>query len=130
MRRVMFAVALVALLLSITFTVALAGVGMEDPALCVAGQWLVVTSAQQSGIKVFVPDGTAYGQNGDCTGDPPAGEVYSGHVVRTRAAGDQLTVEINGKHASDSVTVTYNGVSDTQTNSGKGLLFFTFNLPQ
>ena len=130
MKQVVVTAVLVALLLSVTFTVTSAGLGMEDPALCVAGNWLVVDSAAQSAIKVIVPEGTVYGDDTKC-GDPPSGVTseYSGHVVKTKAGTNQMTVEINAKHASDSVTVSYWGQTDTKTNLGKGRLYFTFNLP-
>ena len=132
MKQVVVSAALVAVLLSVTFTVTSAGLGMEDPALCVAGKWLVVNWARQSSIKVYVPKGTSYGNAANC-GDFPSGVTgeYSGHVVKTKAAANQVVVEINGKHAPDEVTVWYGDESNSQTlsNSGKGILVFTFILP-
>ena len=132
MKQVVVTTVLVALLLSVTFTVTSAGLGMEDPALCVAGKWLVVNSAAQSAVKVYVPRGTSYGDAADC-GDPPSGvtALYPGHVVKTKAGTNQMTVEINAKHASDPITVSY-GTDQSYNdmkNLGKGRLYFTFNLP-
>ena len=61
MKKMLLVLPLAVLLLTLSIGVAVARYDYEDPALCVAGKWLLVDAASPAGVTVFVPEDTAYG---------------------------------------------------------------------
>ncbi len=132
MKKGLFAISLVALLLSLTLGSAMAGFGMEDPALCVAGQWLIVNAANEGGVRISIPDGVPYGFSNDSgCGDLPDGlNAFTGDVLKTRSGGKIALVHISGKQASTpSVSVDYGNFHAEKSNNGKQNLIFQVPLP-
>ncbi len=109
-------------LLLTTFGSALAYIEFDDPALCVDGQWLLVNAADQSAVHVFLPQGTPYGDEGGCTTEPPAPVFIKDVVVETGRL-HTMFVTVDGKKASETVTVSYEGKSRTLKNHGWMMLF-------
>ena len=131
MKKMLFVLPLAVLLLTLTIGVAAARYDYEDPALCVAGQWLMVdAAAQPGGVTVYVPEGVAYGnqQAGGCATAGPNAPLVQ--VVKQRGGAHTLRVQVDGKMASTPVVVaSYGGQSFTKDNKGKGTLDFKFDLP-
>ncbi len=118
---------LLALLLALaSFAPVFAELEWGDPALCVAGKWLVVDAAAPSAVELTVPEGTVYGDQvaGGCS-TPAATAVLPLSVVTEKGGGHKLTVRVDGSSASPMVTVTYGSESQTQLNDG-GTLKFKF----
>jgi hypothetical protein len=118
------------LLLTFTIGAASAGYAYEDPALCVAGQWLVVNAAHPSAVTVSVPKDVPYGdqQAGGCSDSNQ--DIPLLNVVRERGDEHNMFVKVEGKDATTpSVTVSYGDVEVTRKNSGKGILNFKFSVP-
>ena len=130
MKKMLFVLPLALLLVTLTMGVAAARYDYEDPALCVAGQWLLVDAATPAGVTVFVPDGTAYGDQtaGGCKTAGP--DVPLVQVVKERGGGHTMRIQVDGKQASTPViTVLYGKESQTQNNKGRGTSEFKFDLP-
>jgi hypothetical protein len=130
MKKMFFVLPLALLLVTLTMGVAAARYDYEDPALCVAGKWLVVDAASRAGVTVFVPEDTAYG-NQKAGGCPTAGpDVPLVNIVKERGGGHSMRVQVEGKLASTpELTVAYGKESVTKDNKGKGTLEFKFDLP-
>jgi hypothetical protein len=133
MKKLVFVTMLVVLLFSLGLTIVSASGDGDDPALCVAGQWLVVNGAKEAGVRVIVPRDTPAGnqQQGGCKTPAPA-PLFVKDVVHEIGHGNTMLVYINGKLASTpSVTVSYGAVSKTLPNKGKLPLplLFVFGLP-
>ena len=131
MKKGFLVLPLAVLLLTLTIGVAAARYDYEDPVLCVAGQWLMVdAAAQPAGVTVYVPDGTAYGNQaaGGCTTAGPNSPLVQ--VVNDRGNNHTLRVQVDGKLASTpQVVVSYGSQTSTKGNDGKGTLNFRFDLP-
>ena len=128
MKKMLVVLPLAVLLLTLTIGVAGAGYAYEDPALCVASQWLVVNAASHTAVTVSLPEGTPYGAQGGCTMPAPAAQTLN--VVKERGEGHVMLVRVDGKSASPTVTVSYGDVSITKENNGKEMLNFKFTLPK
>ena len=131
MKKMIVVLPVAVLLLTLTIGVASAGYAYEDPALCVAGQWLTVNAANSSAVAVSVPEDTPYGDQdaGGCTTPGPSVPLLN--VVRERGEGHDMFVVVAGKHASTpTVTVSYGDATVTKKNNGKGLLNFKFTVPK
>jgi hypothetical protein len=119
---------LVASLVSLAMPVAtMAGMGAEDPKLCVEGKWLLVDAAPPSAVKVIVPEDTRYGnqRQGGCR--TPGPNVPMITVVVERGEHHVMRVQVDGKFASKpTVRVTYGDAVRVQRNDGKGNLNFLF----
>ncbi|MCL4395862.1 MAG: hypothetical protein M1482_13845 [Chloroflexi bacterium] len=129
MKRIGVVLSLTLLLLTATIGIAAARYGYEDPALCVAGQWLVVDAAQNSAVQVFLPEDTAYGDQaaGGCA--TPGPNVPILQTVREKGRHGAMRVLVNGKFATTpTLTVSYNGVTKVVQNRGRGMLVFNFAL--
>jgi hypothetical protein len=127
MKKLIFVFALVAVLLSLSLPVVLAGMDFEDPALCVEGKWLLVDAAHPGAIKVTVPEDARYGnqQQGGCT--TPGPDVPLIQVVKERGERHVMRVWVDGKQASTpQVTVSYGDAVHVKPNNGKGALNFWF----
>jgi hypothetical protein len=130
MKKLGVVLPLTLLLLMGTIGIAAARYGYEDPALCVAGKWLVVDAAQNSAVKVFLPEDTPYGDQvaGGCT--TPGPDVPILQTVRERGRHGAMQVLVDGKSATTpTLTVSYGDVSKVAPNRGKGMLVFVFALP-
>lgn len=130
MKKMFVILPLAALLLTLTIGIAGAAYGYEDPALCVAGKWLVVDAASPSAVTVFVPEDTRYGDQkaGGCKVAGPAAPLVQ--IVKERGGGHSMRIQIDGKNASTPhVHVTYGDEALTKANKGKGALDFRFDLP-
>jgi hypothetical protein len=130
MKKLVLMSALVLLLLLLTLGNALA-MDMEDPVLCVAGQWLTVDRvADQAAVTVLLPAGTAYGNTAGCTGPnlDLAPELYILNVAVRQGNSPVMHVEVNGADAWPVVQTSYGGKSFQQANNGKRVLVFQFNL--
>ena len=119
----LFVVALMALANGHAF----ADLEWADPSLCVAGNWLMIDSANTAGIHVTVPHGVHYGDQaaGGCTTAAPA-QVLPASAVTVRGE-DGLRVMIDGRQASPKVSVSYDGRVRTHKNDG-GRMEFNFPL--
>lgn len=119
----LFAVAFMALASSRAF----ADVEWADPSLCVAGNWLVIASANADAIHVTVPSETAYGDQaaGGCTTPAPQ-SLLSLSSVTARGEGG-MRVMIDGRQASPDVVVTYGALVQAHANSG-GRMHFRFSM--
>ncbi len=130
MKKTFLVLPLAVLLLTLTIGVASARYQYEDPALCVAGKWLIVDAANPSAVKVFVPEDVPYGdqQAGGCT--TPGPNVALLQIVKEKGDHATLQVQIDGKNATTpSVTVSYGDVVTVKANKGKGTLNFRFAVP-
>ncbi len=128
MKKLVLISALVLLLLILTLGSALAEMDMEDPVLCVAGQWLTVDAValgHQGDVTVLLPAGTVYGAGAGC--GAPSAEVIENVAVR-QGNSPVMRVEVNGEHAGPVVTAAYGGKSFQQANNRKRVLVFQFNL--
>ncbi len=125
----LFSFFLLMALMVISFGKASARLDFMDPALCVAGQWLVINGADESAVEVRVPEGTLYGDAGACT-DPAPAPPFVNNVVTEKGGGHKMTVTLTdaSKASQPSVTVTYGSASKTQDNDGKGQMKFKFSL--
>lgn len=120
---------LIVLLLSLTAGVAGAAMDMEDPALCVSGEWLLIDAAQPSAVHVVLPEGTAYGPNAGCKTPPPnSASILDSKVVLRMGHGGKMMVVVDGEQATPSVKVTYGDQSKIVKNNGKHPLVFVFDL--
>ncbi len=130
MKRIILVLVLFTLLVSISANIAMAGFGLEDPALCVAGKWLIVDAAAEPGVVVLLPRGVQYGDAGQCPPPPTGMGIYTGEVVQQIGGGHMMTVLVRGKQASEpSVTVTYGSDTFTKESNGRQTLVFRFALP-
>jgi hypothetical protein len=130
MKKLVLAFLLVVLLLSLTVSVVLAGDDMEDPALCVAGKWLLVDKAYPNAVQVVVPEDVPYGnqQQGGCATPGPT-NVPIIKVVRERSRGNVMLVRVDGAGASTpKVTASYGSDIQTKKNNGHQVLNFVFRL--
>ncbi len=130
MKKIVFATLLVVMLLALTLSVT-GAMDMEDPALCVSGEWLLVDAASSSAVQVVLPQGTAYGAGAGCALPPPNSvPVLSSNVVVERGSGHKIQVTVDGANASKpSITARYGAVSATKSNNGKQQVVFGFDLP-
>lgn len=131
MKKMLVVLPLAVLLLTLTIGIAGAAYGYEDPALCVAGKWLMVDAASPSAVTVFVPEDTRYGDQkaGGCK--VARSSVPLIQIVKERGEGQNMRVQIDGKNASTpQVHVTYGDEVLTKSNKGKGTLDFKFELPK
>jgi hypothetical protein len=127
MKKLIVILPLALVLLSLTIGIAGAGYGYADPALCVAGKWLVVNAAKDSAVTVFVPEDSKYGNQiqGGCT--TPGPNVPIIQTVKEKGEHRLMVVQIDGKNASTpSVSVTYGNRPKVQNNNGRGKLNFLF----
>ncbi len=130
MKKTLFVLPLAVLLLTLTIGVAAASYQYEDPALCVAGKWLIVDAANPAAVRVFVPEDVPYGdqQAGGCA--TPGPKVALLQIVKERGKHATMHVQIDGKGAATpSVTVSYGDVVTVKANKGKGVLNFWFAVP-
>lgn len=130
MKKMLVVLPLAVLLLTLTIGITGAAYDYEDPALCVAGKWLLVNAAHPAAITVFVPDGTPYGdwKAGGC--EKRGKGLPQPQVVKEHGEGNIMHVAVDGKNASTpEVKVSYGDTVQTQTNKGTGMLNFQFNLP-
>ncbi len=131
MKKMLVVLPVALLLLTLTIGVVSAGYAYEDPALCVAGQWLVIDAANSSAVSVAVPEDTPYGnqQAGGCQTAGP--DVPLLNVVRERGEGHRMSVKVDGREATTpTVTVSYGDESVTKKNNGRGSLNFKFTVPR
>ena len=127
--KLRFVLAFVLLLLSLTIGIVGAAMDMEDPALCVSGEWLLVNAAQPTAVHVVLPEGTVYGPNAGCKMPPPnSAVVLDSSVVQRLGHAEKMMVFVDGKQATPSVDVTYGTQSKTMKNNGKQPLVFVFDL--
>jgi hypothetical protein len=130
MKKMFLVLPLAVLLLTLTIGVAAARYDYEDPALCVAGKWLLVDAASPAAVTVFVPEDTAYGDQkaGGCKTAGP--NVPLVQIVKERGGGHTMRVQVDSKLASTpNIVVSYGKDSLTKANKGKGTLEFKFDLP-
>jgi len=130
MKKLMLVLPLTVLMLSFSLTIASAGVDWEDPALCVAGQWLLIDAAQPSAVTVIVPENTRYGDQkaGGCKTPGPSVPLIQN--VKVRDDGDTMRVQVDGKNASTpNVKASFGNRTQTKSNNGKQTLNFRFDLP-
>ncbi len=127
MRKAVLIAALLLLVLVLTLGTALAEMEMEDPVLCVAGQWLTVRDADPVAVTVILPAGTLYGEAGACTAEKPEGDLIANAAVR-QGNSPLMRVEVSGVKATQPVEVTYGDKQYTKPNNGKHVLVFQFNL--
>lgn len=128
MKKLVLISALVLLLLVLTLGSAFADMDMEDPVLCVAGQWLTVDAValgHQGDVTVVLPAGTAYGSTAGC--GAPSAEVIENVAVR-QGNSPVMHVEVSGDQATPVVTATYGGKTFSKANNLKHVLVFQFNL--
>ncbi len=122
----------IAFLAVATFGTVSAGFGYEDPAICVEGQWLVIDAAAHQGVTIYVPEGTAYGdqEEGGCATDTTA-TVFKGMggIIKSRGTGSKMLVMIEGKFATPTVTVTYGDQEPQILENTGGMLWADFELP-
>jgi len=131
MKKMLVVLPLAMLLVTLTIGVASARYHFADPALCVAGKWLVIDAADTSAVKVLVPEDTPYGDQitGGCTSPGP--DVPLVNIVKERGRGPIMLVQVDGKNASTpTVQVSYGSASFTRPNHGRGTLNFVFALPR
>ncbi len=129
MKKLWIVLPLIVLMISLTLTIASAGVDWEDPALCVAGQWLLVDAARPSAVTVFIPEDTPYGNQiaGGCATPGPAVPILQ--VVKERG-GHAMKVQIKGMNATTpTLKVSYRDAVQIKANNGKETLNFWFDLP-
>ncbi len=125
MKKLLLLIPLVLVLVALTMSIAGASVSYSDPALCVAGKWLIVDAANQAAVRVTVPQDVAYGnqQQGGCKTPGPAVPIIK--VVRENRTDHVMTVWIDGDHASTpKVQVTYGRAKQTLPNFGQNMMFF------
>lgn len=130
MKKMLVILPLAMLLLTLTIGIAGAGYSYADPALCVAGKWLVVNAASPAAVMVSVPEDTPYGNQkaGGCK--TPLPNVPLINIVRERGEGHNMHVMVDGKGASTpTVNVSYGDTLFTKANNGKGMLNFDFKVP-
>ncbi len=129
MKKLIFALTLTVMLLSMTFAAVGAGVEWDDPKLCVNGEWLLVIAAKPSAIKVYVPEDARYGdqRQGGCKTPGPNVPVIT-NVVK-RGERDAMLVLVDGKFATTpTVEASYKGVKQVRPNNGKQTLVYLFRL--
>jgi hypothetical protein len=129
MKKMFVVLPLAVLLLTLTIGIAGARYGYEDPALCVAGKWLVVDAAHPAAVTVSVPEDTPYGDQkaGGCKTPLPSVPLIS--AVKERGEGHTMHVKVEGKGASTpTVSVSYGDTHFTKANNGKGVLNFDFRV--
>ncbi len=127
MRRLVLLAGLALLLVVLTLGSAFAAMEMEDPYLCVAGQWLTVEDADPVAVIVTVPAGTLWGAAGNCSGETPSGEEIGQPAVRQDKS-PVMRVQVTGGDASQPVIVTYGDKQFERPNNLKHVLVFQFNL--
>ncbi len=130
MKKMLVVLPLAVLLLTLTIGITGAAYDYEDPALCVAGKWLLVNAAHPGAVSVFVPEGTPYGdqQAGGCA--TPGPNYPQPQVVKERGEGNTMLIMVDSKDASTpTVRVSYGDKTVTKANSGKGTLSFQFAVP-
>ena len=122
-----FALLFVVALMALANGHAFADVEWADPSLCVAGKWLVINAANNGGIRVTLPRGTAYGDQaaGRCMTPAPAPVLPSSSV--TVGSDDGMRVMIDGQQASPVVVVAYGWRVQTRVNLG-GPMQFRFSV--
>lgn len=130
MKKMLVVLPLAVFLLMLTIGITGAAYDYEDPALCVAGKWLLVNAAHPAAVAVFVPEDTPYGdqQAGGCK--TPGPNFPQPKVVKERGEGNVMHVVVDGKDASTpTVQVLYGDKTVTKANNGKGTLNFQFAVP-
>ncbi len=134
MKKLIVIAALVLLLFIVTLGSALAEMQMEDPALCVAGQWLTVQYAKPaSAVTVSLPAGVSYGKNGGCYAPQPAGsklikKVSVQPATALSGASSMLVKLDGGKASTPTVTAAWNGQVRSVQNDGSSVLVLQFTL--
>ncbi len=129
MKKLLFVIPLAVVLLSLTIMFVGAGMGYEDPKLCVNGNWLLVDAAAPSAIQVYVPEGTRYGDQkaGGCK-TPGLNVPLITKVVKERGEGNAMQVVVDSKQASTPIVkAMYSNDTQSKKNNGKTLTF-TFRL--
>lgn len=130
MKKMFVVLPLAVLLLTLTIGITGAAYDYEDPALCVAGKWLLVNAARPGAVSVFVPEDIPYGDQtaGGCK--TPGPNFPQPQVVKERGEGNTMHVVVDGKDASTpTVQVSYGDATVTKANKGKGTLNFQFAVP-
>jgi hypothetical protein len=126
MKKLVLMSALVLLLPVLTLGSAFADMEMEDPVLCVAGEWLTVDAvANQSAVTVILPAGTPYGETAGCSYNE-ANRILN--VAVRQGNSPVMHVEVSGDQATPVVTAAYDGKSFHKANNRKRVLVFQFNL--
>ncbi len=128
MKKLVLIAALVLLLLTLTLGSAFAEMDMEDPVLCVAGQWLAVDAVavgHQDAVTVILPAGTPYGDSTGCSANS-APRIEN--VAVRQGNSPIMHVEVNGQFATPVVTASFDGKSFQRANNGKRVLVFQFNV--
>ncbi len=124
MKKLVFALVLVAALISLSVSFTVAAMDFEDPALCVNGKWLLVDAAHPSAVKVFVPDDARYGDQkaGGCKTPAPVKQFITN--VKESNAEYLMRVWVDGSQASTpTITVSYGNAVETKKNTGKWMMF-------
>ncbi len=128
MKKLVLLSALFLLLFVLTLGTAFADMQMEDPVLCVAGQWLTVDAVavgHQDAVTVILPANTPYGDSTGCSANPAA---RIENVAVRQSNSPIMQVEVNGEYATPVVTTSYDGKTFHKANNGKRVLNFQFNL--
>jgi hypothetical protein len=126
-KKLLVVLPLAVLLVALTISWVGAGMDYEDPKLCVEGKWLLVNAAHPAGVKVFVPEGTRYGdqQQGGCS--TPGPDVPMITNVVPRGGGHVMRVQVDGAQASRPlVKAKYGVVTEARFNNGRSTLNFVF----
>ncbi|MCI0475019.1 MAG: hypothetical protein L0Y55_02120 [Anaerolineales bacterium] len=129
MKKWLVVLPLAILLMALTISWAGAGMDYEDPKLCVEGKWLLVNAAHPSGVKVFLPEGTRYGNaaQGGCA--TPGPDVPMIQVVVVRGEHHWMRVQVDGAQATRPVVRTsYGTFTETRFNNGRNTLNFLFRV--
>ena len=124
MKKMLFVTALAVFLFTLAIPIVSAGMGYEDPTLCVNGKWLLVDAAVPSAIQVIVPDNAHYGNQkaGQCKTPPPVKQMITN--VKEGNAEHLMLVAVDGAKASTpNITVTYGQDVQTKKNTGKLIMF-------
>ncbi len=127
MKKLVLMSALFLLLFLLTLGSAFADFQMEDPVLCVEGQWLTVDAVavgHEDAVTVWLPAGTTYGDSGCSSNNAPRID----NVAVRQSNSPVMQVEVNGAYATDVVTTSYGDKSFHKANNGKRVLNFQFNL--
>ena len=124
-----FSIFFAAFLLMASVGMAQAALEWEDPAFCVAGQWLVVNAAHPSAVTIAVPEGTAYGDQmaGGCNTSAPVPAVFPLTVVTERGHSGKMTVFVDSAGASSSLFVSYGGKTVVDSKA-HGVMMFKFEI--
>ncbi|MCI0477335.1 MAG: hypothetical protein L0Y55_13895 [Anaerolineales bacterium] len=127
MKKLLVVLPLAILLVALTISWAGAGMDYEDPKLCVEGKWLLVNAAHPSGVTVYLPNDTRYGnaaQGGCATPGPNAPMITN---VVERGGGHWMRVVVEGAQATRPlVKASYGAITETRFNNGRNTLNFLF----